>query len=48
VQRNSFYQAGLEDALRRINGGVHIREACLDSFAVGLNVGSAVVQNLWA
>lgn len=27
---------------------VHIREACLDSFDVGFNVGSAVVQNLWA
>ncbi len=48
VKRNSFYQAGLEDALSRIYGGVHIREACLDSFDVGLNVGSAVVQNLWA
>jgi hypothetical protein len=48
VKRNSFYQAGLEDALSRIYGGVHIREACLDSFDVGLNVGSAVVQSLWA
>ena len=47
VDRNSFYQAGLEDALSGIYGGVHIREACLDSFDVGLNVGNAVVQNLW-
>ena len=48
VVRNSFYEAGLEDAISRVYGGVHIREACEDSFAVGLNVGAAVVQNLWA
>jgi hypothetical protein len=48
VARNSFYEAGLEDAISRVYGGVHIREACEDSFAVGLNVGAAVVQNLWA
>ncbi|MCE2839272.1 MAG: Ig-like domain-containing protein, partial [Cyanobium sp. 49614_E6] len=47
VARNSFYEAGLENALSRIYGGVHIREACEDSFGVGLNVGAAVVQNLW-
>ena len=48
VARNSFYEAGLEDAISRVYGGVHIREACEDSFDVGLNVGAAVVQNLWA
>ena len=48
VVRNSFYEAGLENALSRVYGGVHIREACEDSFGVGLNVGAAVVQNLWA
>jgi hypothetical protein len=48
VARNSFYEAGLENALSRVYGGVHIREACEDSFGVGLNVGAAVVQNLWA
>jgi hypothetical protein len=47
VARNSFYEAGLENAISRIYGGVHIREACEDSFGVGLNVGAAVVQNLW-
>ena len=47
VARNSFYEAGLENALSRVYGGVHIREACEDSFGVGLNVGAAVVQNLW-
>jgi hypothetical protein len=48
VARDSFYEAGLEDAISRLYGGVHIREACEDSFGVGLNVGAAVVQNLWA
>jgi hypothetical protein len=48
VARNSFYEAGLENAISRVYGGVHIREACEDSFGVGLNVGAAVVQNLWA
>jgi hypothetical protein len=48
VQRNSFYEAGYEDAISRIYGGVHIREACLDSFDVGMNVGAAVVQTLWS
>jgi hypothetical protein len=47
VARNSFYEAGLENAISRVYGGVHIREACEDSFGVGLNVGAAVVQNLW-
>ncbi len=44
VRRNSFYEAGLEDAVSRVYGGVHIREACLDSFNVGLNVGNAVAR----
>ncbi len=44
VRPNSFYEAGLEDALSRVYGGVHIREACLDSFNVGLNVGNAVAR----
>ncbi|MEB3156132.1 MAG: phosphoesterase [Cyanobacteriota bacterium] len=48
LARNSFYEAGMEDALSRIYGGVHAREGCLDSFSVGLNVGAAVVQTLWA
>jgi hypothetical protein len=48
VARNSFYEAGFEDAISRVYGGVHIREACEDSFGVGLNVGAAVVQTLLA
>ena len=42
VTRSSFYKAGLEDAISRVYGGVHIREACLDSFDVGLRVGNAI------
>jgi hypothetical protein len=44
VYRNSFYQAGLEDAISRVYGGVHIREACEDSFNMGQQVGSFVVS----
>ena len=44
VRPNSFYEAGLEDAVSRVYGGVHIREACLDSFNVGLKVGDAVAR----
>ena len=45
VRANSFYEAGLEDAVSRVYGGVHIREACLDSFKVGLAVGAAVAAS---
>jgi len=45
IQRNSFYEAGFEDAISRVFGGVHIREACTDSFAVGLQVGTAVANS---
>ena len=44
VRPNSFYEAGLEDALSRVYGGVHVREACLDSFNVGVKVGDAVAR----
>ena len=42
VVRNfkSFYEAGLENALSRVYGGVHVREACIDSFNMGLAVGN--------
>ena len=38
------YKAGYEDAISRVYGGVHIREACLDSFDVGQRVGAAISQ----
>ena len=47
VQRNSFYQAGLEDALSRVYGGVHIREACEDSFTMGLQIGDYITKNFF-
>jgi len=49
VVRNfdSFYEAGLEDALSRIYGGVHVREACIDSFEMGLAVGEFVAANFF-
>ena len=37
---DSFYEAGMEDAIGRIYGGVHVREACIDSFNMGLAVGN--------
>jgi len=48
IQRNSFYEAGFEDAISRVFGGVHIREACTDSFDVGLRVGTAVANTFLA
>ena len=49
VVRNfdSFYEAGMEDALSRIYGGVHVREACIDSFKMGLAVGKFVAANFF-
>ncbi|QGZ91496.1 CARDB domain-containing protein [Microcystis aeruginosa] len=49
VVRNfdSFYEAGLEDALSRIYGGVHVHEACIDSFEMGLAVGEFVAANFF-
>ncbi|WP_230400992.1 vanadium-dependent haloperoxidase [Microcystis aeruginosa] len=44
---NSFYQAGMEDALSRIYGGVHVREACIDSFNMGLAVGNFVATSVF-
>jgi len=45
LRPNSFYEAGLEDAVSRVYGGVHIREACLDSFNVGVKVGDVVARS---
>ena len=47
ISRNSFYEAGFEDAMSRIYGGVHIREACEESFHMGLMVGSSVSSDLF-
>jgi hypothetical protein len=49
VVRNfdSFHEAGMEDAIGRIFGGVHVREACIDSFEMGLAVGDFVATNFF-
>jgi len=44
---DSFYEAGMEDALSRIYGGVHVSEACTDSFEMGLAVGEFVAANFF-
>ena len=43
----SFHEAGMEDAIGRIYGGVHVREACIDSFEMGLAVGEFVATNFF-
>ncbi|NJN24076.1 MAG: hypothetical protein HC810_06380 [Acaryochloridaceae cyanobacterium RL_2_7] len=43
---DSFAQAGLEDALSRVYGGVHVREAGLDGFSAGFNIGEYITQNM--
>ena len=49
VVRNfdSFHEAGMEDAISRLYGGVHVREACIDSFEMGLAVGDFVAANFF-
>ncbi|CCH96528.1 putative phosphoesterase [Microcystis aeruginosa PCC 9717] len=44
---DSFYEAGMEDALSRIYGGVHVSEACTDSFEMGLAVGDFVSTSVF-
>ncbi len=44
---DSFHEAGMEDAIGRIYGGVHVREACIDSFEMGLAVGEFVAANFF-
>jgi len=44
---NSFSEAGMENALGRIYGGVHVREACIESFEMGLAVGNFVAANFF-
>ncbi|AFZ10826.1 phosphoesterase PA-phosphatase related protein (plasmid) [Oscillatoria nigro-viridis PCC 7112] len=45
---NSFYDAAYEDAISRVYGGVHVREATVDdALPTGLAVGNFVAQNLF-
>ncbi|PMB32574.1 chemotaxis protein CheB [Fischerella thermalis CCMEE 5319] len=41
----SFYEAGVEDSLSRIYGGVHYPTSANESFTLGLNLGNYVVNN---
>jgi hypothetical protein len=43
---NSFFEAGLENAIGRVYGGVHVREACEDSFLLGVAIGNSTVHKL--
>ena len=45
-KHNSFFEAGLENAISRVYGGVHVREACEDSFLLGVEIGNFTVQKL--
>jgi hypothetical protein len=45
---NSFYDAGFDDAISRVYGGVHVREATVDdALPTGLAIGNFVAQNLF-
>lgn len=41
---SSFAQAGFEDAVSRVYGGVHVREATVDAYNAGLNIGTFAAQ----
>ena len=43
---NGFYEAGIESAVGRVYGGVHVREACLDSFNLGVQAGNSTVAGV--
>jgi CARDB len=44
---DSFYDAGYDDAISRIYGGIHVREASItDALPMGYSVGEYVAQNL--
>lgn len=42
----SFYEAGLEDTLSRIYGGVHYRSASEEGLAAGIAMGNYIVENV--
>jgi hypothetical protein len=43
---DSFYQAGLEDSESRIYGGIHMRAASDDAFAIGQEIGDYTTDTL--
>jgi hypothetical protein len=45
---NNFNQAAFENAISRVYGGVHVREATVtDALPVGLNIGNYVTENFF-
>ncbi len=43
----SFYEAAFDDAISRVYGGVHVREATVtDALPVGVDIGNFVAQNV--
>lgn len=45
---NSFYEAGYDDAISRIYGGVHVREATItDALPMGVAIGNFVADHLF-
>lgn len=45
---NSFYDAAYDDAIGRVYGGIHVREATVDdALPTGLAIGNFVAQNLF-
>lgn len=43
---SSFNEAGFEDAISRLYGGVHVREAIVDAVATGQAIANYVVNNI--
>lgn len=43
---SSFNEAGFEDAISRLYGGVHVREAIVDAVATGQAIANYVVKNI--
>lgn len=43
---NGFSDAGFEDAISRLYGGVHVREASVDGFETGEKIGQFIATNL--
>ena len=45
---NSFYDAAYDDAISRVYGGIHVREATIDdALPTGFAIGNFVAQNLF-
>ncbi|HBY80046.1 MAG TPA: phosphoesterase, partial [Cyanobacteria bacterium UBA11148] len=45
---NSFYDAAFDDAISRVYGGIHVREATVtDALPTGLAIGEFIAQNLF-